>query len=113
MRRDFGRSAIYQNPYRGEEDADPRVGLVNLADVMLVFACGLMVAIVSRWNVNLADVERVNETEMQAVDNVQEMVEEMKSGTGGYDDRGRVYEDPETGQLYLLSEVEQDSDDAA
>lgn len=108
MRRDFKGSSIYQSPYDSGDDADPRVGLVNLADVMLVFACGLMIAIVSRWNVNLADVERVNETEMQAVDNVREMVEEMKSGTGGYDDKGRVYEDPETGQLYLLSEVDED-----
>ena len=35
------------------EEEDPTSGLSNLADCMLVLACGLMVALVVAWNVDL------------------------------------------------------------
>lgn len=115
-RRDFGASSFGSNSYCEEEDADPRIGLVNLADVMLVFACGLMLALVSRWGVNLSTVEEMDSSNMQEIEDVQSMIDEMQSGGGGYDERGRVYQDPETGTLYLLEAEEPEqsgSDDSA
>lgn len=103
MIRDLGSGPFGKDPYADQEEADPRVGLVNLADVMLVFACGLMVALVAHWNVDL-QLDQVDETSIERLDDVQDIIDEMKSGGGGYDERGRVYEDPSTGQLYLLSE---------
>lgn len=102
MRRNFQSSGFYSDGYDDGDDADPRVGLVNLADVMLVFACGLMISLVSHWGVNLSTVDTVTSEEMRQVDDVESMVEGMKSGSNGYSERGKVYQDPETGKLYLL-----------
>lgn len=106
MRRDFSGSSFSSDPFASEEEVDPRVGLVNLADVMLVFACGLMVAIVAHWNVNLSEVQAMDESSMAEIDNVEDMVSDMQSGAGGFVQRGQVYQDPETGQLYLLEDEE-------
>lgn len=102
MRRDFGGGPSIGPRHEHEEDADPRVGLVNLADIMLVFACGLMVSIVMNWNVNLAEVTEISDSASK-VDDVESMAESMRAGEG-YAERGTVYQDPETGQLYLLEE---------
>lgn len=108
MRRDFSSGSLYQNPYRDEEDADPRVGLVNLADVMLVFACGLMLALVSYWNLDLPNVTELDQADMQKVDNVQEMTDALQSSTSSYMELGKVYQDPKTGQLYVMTESQDD-----
>lgn len=109
MRRDFSSGSLYQNPYRDEEDADPRVGLVNLADVMLVFACGLMLALVSYWNLDLPNVAELDQADMQEVDNVQEMTEVLQSSSSSYMELGKVYQDPKTGQLYVMTETQEDA----
>lgn len=36
------------------EEVDAMAGVANLADVMLVFACGLMAAVILNWNVDLS-----------------------------------------------------------
>ncbi|MEG0392584.1 MAG: DUF2149 domain-containing protein, partial [Anaerovoracaceae bacterium] len=38
---------------RNKEDLNPMDGLANLADAMLVFACGLLVALIVNWNVDV------------------------------------------------------------
>ena len=40
---------------RGEvgEDVNPSAYIVNLADCMLVLACGFMVALISYWNIDV------------------------------------------------------------
>ena len=43
-------------------------GVGNLADVMLVFACGLMVALVVAWNVDLQTVQEVELADSQQVE---------------------------------------------
>ncbi len=107
-RHDFNsRGSFTGNSYLEEEDADPRVGLVNLADVMLVFACGLMLALVAYWNLDVSAMQQVTETDsMEEVENV----EELDSATGGdsYQDMGRVYKDPKTGTMYLLSKEDEE-----
>lgn len=94
--------------YEEKVDADPRVGLVNLADVMLVLACGLMVALVAHWNIDLSQVSEVEaQSEMTEIsqDDINRMADEMQNGFGNsYEQRGTVYEDPTTGQLYMLEQ---------
>ena len=41
------------------EDVDPMSSMGNMGDVMLVFACGLMVALVVAWNVDLGKFQQV------------------------------------------------------
>ena len=85
------------------EDEDPTAGLANLADCMLVLACGLMVALVVAWNVDIQNVTTVEMTDNTTeIKNVQDMGDGTGSGGMSYVDVGRVYQDPETGTYYVL-----------
>ena len=45
--------------------------LANLVDVMLVFACALMIAIITRWNVDLTQ-SKISKEDLEPVDDMQE-----------------------------------------
>lgn len=93
---------------RIKEEVDPMSGIFNLADVMLVFACGLMVALVVNWNVDISqnlksidlsksrDVSRTEEFDKQDLT----ISEENKK----YEEMGTVYKDPSTGRMYLITD---------
>lgn len=84
-----------------EEDVDPMSSLGNIGDIMLVFACGLMVALVLAWNVDLAQFQQVDVGE--ELDAKPEAVEQMLEGGGStYIEAGTVYMDAETGKYYLV-----------
>lgn len=101
--RGFSSGGFGGNRFVEQEEADPRTGLVNLADVMLVFACGLMVALVAHYNVNLtgSEVEIDGETTEISESDYSAIEDEQGSGQS-LEERGTVYEDPTTGQLYLI-----------
>ena len=86
-----------------DRDEDPRASLVNLVDVMLVFACGLMAAVILNWNVDLSKtrVEILQREQMQELDNAEEMEQDIQSSSS-FEQKGTVYEDPETGKLYVV-----------
>lgn len=70
--------------------------VVNLIDIMLIFACGLMVSIVSLWSIDLKTADQINQT---------------KSNT--YQDMGRVYEDPKTHKIYIIKPAESKNEHAS
>lgn len=92
-------------------EADPMSSLANLADVMLVLACGLMMALVTFWNVDLPNIEQLEESQMQQVneEDVQKIEDQVSSTTNPYYELGRVYQDPITGKMYMLQETEDES----
>ena len=105
--RDFmGSGSLTSNAYAEVEDADPRVGLVNLADVMLVFACGLMLALVTYWNLDIsAMTEVVQADQMAEVEGIEDLQDQLNGGGGNnFTQLGMVYEDPMTGKMYMLKE---------
>lgn len=77
-------------------DDDPRASLVNLVDVMLVFACGLIAAIAGTQQAR---------TMPQPVEKGRQ-IERPAAGAGqsgsGYHRVGEVYRDPKTGKLVLI-----------
>ncbi len=85
----------------GEEEISPMDGVSNLADVMLVFACGLMLALITHWNVDLMVTD---------ISNMQEVSEEVdimngassESSESGFNELGMAYTDPETGKVYVI-----------
>lgn len=85
-----------------EEDLDPMTGVANLADVMLVFACGLMVALVLRWNVNLGVTQQLTDDRLQEVTGSEQLDQQALLGDR-YQSEGTVYRDTETGKLYIIA----------
>lgn len=86
-----------------DEEPDPMSASANATDAMLVFACGLLLALVSYWNLDLPQIrEVVQEEQLTEVTDVEVTQDELSANGSTYDERGTVYEDPETGKLYLL-----------
>lgn len=101
--------------FRREAD-DPLAAVANLADVMLVFASGLLVALVMAW-----DLTRALDPELRARMLLEQMsgsVRELEeapttrgtpdpsagSEAGRYRNLGRVYRDTATGRMYVVEE---------
>lgn len=94
-----------------EEDVDPMSSLGNIGDIMLVFACGLMVALVLAWNVDLAQFQQVDVgEELEKPDTVEKMLE---GGGSTYVEAGTVYMDAETGKYYLVEPTKETAEDGA
>ena len=80
---------------RVTEEVDAMSGLANLSDVMLVFACGLMAAVILNWNVDLS------KTRVEILQREQMQEQDIQSSSS-FEQKGTVYEDPETGKLYVV-----------
>lgn len=88
---------------REREDVQPMQYVANLTDVMLVFACGLMAAVITFWQVDLNQVRtEVDPDKVQQVDPSEVIQESGSVPTEGLTNRGVVYEDPETGDWYII-----------
>lgn len=85
----------------GEDNENPMENLTNLFDVMLVFACGLMVALIMSLNV---DVSRLDQAviEYKSTGGGKATVEE--SDGRSMEEVGTIYRDPSTGKTYILDE---------
>lgn len=107
MMRRFGSGHLRTKPAT-EETVNPMEGMGNLADVMLVFACGLLLALIINWDVNILD----DEAEAESSPVLGEEITEFQSVLDGqgsplddgvdYEEMGVVYRDPETGTLYMV-----------
>lgn len=89
------------------EEVNPMEGAINIVDAMLVFACGLMLALVIYWKVPITPQgERIELKQGREVSHLPEvrrdLVERQKGGKV-YEKVGTVYKDPETGKLFMLT----------
>ena len=101
----FAGSSMRNRRRYGTEDDDPTSGLTNLSDCMLVLACGLMVALVVAWNIDITQYTEVEQTDnKQEISDLESITDDFKAGGTNYIDMGRVYQDPETGKLYMVEE---------
>ena len=109
MRRRNGTGRFGQDSPVGE-DINPMDGMANLADVMLVFACGLMLALITYWNVDVAGLTQsaVDVRQGQEVTGITGL--DGESGQpledAALEQYGMVYRDPATGKLYMVTEDE-------
>jgi hypothetical protein len=95
MRRRWGSSRFDETP------EDPQASLVNLVDIMLVFICGLIVALVSSQPQFTGGQQTVEQGRELA-----EMPEGMRgqAAGAGMEPVGQVYRDPKTGKLILVGQ---------
>lgn len=103
------RSRKYGKP-RAFEDVNPLEGVVNIVDVMLVFACGLMLALAVYWNIDLGPIgDRVDLQQGREVTESLDLRSDLFETQGQgelYEKMGTVYKDPRTGQLFMLTDKE-------
>lgn len=93
------------------EDVDPMSSMTGIGDVMLVFACGLMTALVLAWNVDLKEFQQVDVGE--EIEDIQDFAGEETGGQSTYIEMGTVYQDAATGQYYLMEQEVNTSLDGA
>ena len=86
---------------RGDRSFNPMEGVANMADCMLVLACGLMLSLIVSWNLDLAVDEPLSNNDMTAVEDL-ESTDRQIEDTQNYEQMGVVYRDPETGELYMV-----------
>ena len=99
-----GRNRLRRN--RKTEAFSPMEGIGNMADAMLVFACGLIVALILSWNVDVTDTGEINRPadtkyEVEGIENGTEQVIEEDQNL---EEMGTVYRDPETGKYYVVED---------
>lgn len=87
---------------RLSEDVDPMTSMSGIGDVMLVFACGLMTALVVAWSVDLAKFSQVEVGD--EIENVQSATDGTTGAGDYYIEMGTVYMDPATGEYYLVED---------
>ncbi len=94
-----------------EGDINPMDGVANLADVMLCLAVGIMLALITHWNVDInvggasgtsggANAKEIEENRLNKVDENRVNINEDGDG---YEHMGQVYRDPNTGKIYMVS----------
>lgn len=99
-----------------KEDVDPLTGAANLVDAILVFACGLLVALVISWNLHSVifstttpeEKRMILETVRQVVQirqgkEITDLPDVIKGKGEGYQEEGTVYRDPKTGKLIMVT----------
>ncbi len=80
-----------------DRDEDPRASLVNLVDVMLVFACGLLAALATGSQAVLK-----TPTPVEKGRQIERPAEGVTQTGAGYDRVGEVFRDPKSGKLILI-----------
>ncbi len=91
-----------------KEEEEPLGALANLVDLVLVFACGLVAALVA-LSPNLQEHFKVNSetkviTQGKELYSMPKEIKDKLDGGEGYKSLGQVYKDPKTGKLILISE---------
>lgn len=87
-------------------DENPLEMMANLMDVILVFACGLMLALIVHWNVDVGGREVVSGQEVTDTELSNSESESQIDENQQYKKMGTVYQDPETGRLYMVTDEE-------
>ncbi len=91
-----------------ETPEDPQASLVNLVDIMLVFICGLIVALVSAQpmlDMNSSSAESGKQV-VEAGRELTDLPEGLRgqAAGAGMEPVGQVYRDPKTGKLILVGQ---------
>lgn len=105
---------------RGEAEGsvNPLDGVANLADVMLILAVGIMLALVINWNVDIGtlayDTKQAQDSSVDTEnalvfesDDMEKLESETEQADGsGMEKLGTVYFDETTGKYYIINEAE-------
>ena len=99
----YGSSSSFRSQ-KTMEEVDPMSSMGNIGDIMLVFACGLMVALVVAWNVDLGKFTQVQMDQEIQQDDIEQITEQLYGEGNAFVEKGTVYQDPVTGKYYLVED---------
>lgn len=88
------------------EDFSPMEGVGNMADAMLVFALGILLALIISWNVDVSDKGEIGKSVQSKyeIEDINENAEETMENGDNLQEMGKVYKDPDTGKYYVVEE---------
>ena len=91
---------------RKSEEINPMEGVGNMADAMLVFACGLLLALIISWNVNVSETGEImpDASRMYEVNGMDGTATQQINENSNLEEMGTVYRDPATGKYYVMQE---------
>ena len=96
IKRRYGTS-LQRTPAESE-DVNPSAYITNIADCMLVLVLGLLVALITKYNVDLQKpVEELTGIQVNMDQNGDGIIDDE------YEERGSVYYDSATGEYYMLT----------
>ena len=91
-----------------EEEANAMAGVSNLADVMLVLAVGIMLALVINWKINVGnntateiDSGQMREVDQSELDSAAESADSFEDNQD-LEERGKIYYDRKKGKWYMV-----------
>lgn len=88
-----------------DEDFSPMEGVGNMADAMLVFACGILLALIISWDVDISEQGEIHNTgtryQVEGIDDASSTTIESKDDL---EEMGKVFRDPKTGKYYVVEE---------
>jgi len=90
--------------FDNQDDADPLGAVANLIDLMLVFACGLIAALVARTDVLQQLQQQREPVAVERGRELPQLPDQLQGDGSGMESVGRVYRDPKTGKLILIGE---------
>lgn len=100
------KARAWQRSRFDSQDQEPLGPLANLTDVMLVFICGLVAALIS---LSPELTEQLQQHQQQVIKGreLPALPDGMGESGKGYESVGRVFRDPQTGKLILMGEEQQ------
>lgn len=85
-------------------DEEPLGPLANLLDLVLVFACGLIAALISMSDQIESHFQSAKKQIVEKGRELPQMPDAESLGGEGYEAVGQVYRDPKSGKLILLGQ---------
>lgn len=96
------RASLYS---RFDDDQEPMDGLANLVDIVLVFACGLVAVLATRYGtLPTPPTQQGGQDLVVEGSELPELPQGLGQAGSGYQSVGTVYRDPQTGKLILVGD---------
>lgn len=85
-----------------EEDVNPNAYIINIADCMLVLMLGFLVALITRYGVDLNQVVKPETDDITGIEVVMDANQDGEIDDT-FEQRGSVYYDSESGKYYFVA----------
>ncbi len=87
------------------EEFNPMEGVGNMADAMLVFACGLILALIISWNVKMDETGAIKgsaQGQKYEITDYNNASSQQMDAENQLQEMGTVYQDVVTGKYYVI-----------